>query len=68
MRRPVVLLLAGVLTVLTLLLLAGHGPWAGETLWAINGTTHGLNDGDVPVLVAWAVGMAACAYLWREER
>lgn len=68
MRRAVVLLLAGVLTVLTLLLLAGHGPWAGETLWAVNGTTHGLNDGDVPVLLAWAVGMGACAYLWREER
>lgn len=68
MRRAVLLLLAGVLTVLTLLLLAGHGPWAGETLWTINGTSHGLNDGDVPVLLTWAVGMGACAYLWREER
>ena len=65
MRGPasaVVVLLGLVLTVLTLLLLAGHGPWAGRTVIAF-GPRHGLNSGDVPVLFLWAAGMGCCAYL-----
>ena len=44
-------LLAGVLTLLTLLLLAGHGPWAGPVIWAVS-PYHGLNVGDLPVIGA----------------
>jgi hypothetical protein len=60
--RAVAVLLALVLSLLTLLLLAGHGPWAGRTLIELGGR-HGLNTGDIPVLLLWAVGMAGCVYL-----
>jgi hypothetical protein len=69
MRGPaaaVVVLLGVVLTVLTLLLLAGHGPWAGRQLFAFN-VYHGINSGDVPVLLLWLVGMGGCAYLLRKD-
>ena len=64
--RAVVVLLGLVLSVLTLLLIAGHGPWAGSTLVAFD-DSHGLNTGDVPVLVLWVVGMAGCGYLVRKR-
>jgi hypothetical protein len=60
--RAVVVLLAVVITTLTCLLLAGHGPWAGRTILAL-GNSHGLNTGDLPVLLAWAVGIVGCGYL-----
>lgn len=63
-RWLVVLLLVGVLTALTLMLLAGHGPWSGRTLWQVT-PNHGLNTGDVPVLAFWGVGMLACLLLLR---
>lgn len=58
----VAVLLALVISLLTLLLLAGHGPWAGHTIVDFGGL-HGLNTGDIPVLLLWAVGMAGCGYL-----
>ncbi|MDO9497322.1 MAG: hypothetical protein Q7J48_16580 [Nocardioides sp.] len=64
--RAVAVLLALVLSLLTLLLLAGHGPWAGRTLVELGGR-HGLNTGDVPVLFLWGVGMGGCGYLFRRN-
>jgi len=61
----VVVLLGMVLTVLTLLLLAGHGPWAGRQLIAFN-VYHGINTGDVPVILLWLTGMSGCVYLLRK--
>ncbi len=55
-----------VLSVLTALLIAGHGPWAGQTLVEFT-SRHGLNTGDVPVLVLWIVGMLGCGYLLRRR-
>ena len=34
-------------SILCVLLIAGHGPWAGQTLWEIS-LSHGLNTGDLP--------------------
>ncbi len=62
--RPVAVLLAGILTVLTAMLIAGHGPWAGPPVLALS-ASHGLNLGDIPVLVLWAGGLAACVSLGR---
>ena len=64
MRSGVVGLLAGVLTLLTLLLLAGHGPWAGPVIWALS-PYHGLNVGDLPVIGAYVIGLGCCVWLWR---
>lgn len=66
LRWALVLVLFGLLTVLTLLLLAGHGPWAGDIIWTYN-ESHGLHRGDVPVLGAWAVGAVCCALLLRRS-
>ena len=63
-RWLVVMLVAGVITALTLMLLAGHGPWSGRTVWQVT-PNHGLNTGDVPVLAFWGVGMLACLLLLR---
>ncbi|KQP65671.1 hypothetical protein ASF47_07950 [Nocardioides sp. Leaf285] len=54
------------LTVLALLLLAGHGPWAGESFWAFD-ESHGLNTGDVPVLAIWGMGVVGCVLLWTHD-
>ncbi|WP_134739922.1 hypothetical protein [Nocardioides sp. 503] len=60
--RAVVVLIALAVSGLTVLLIAGHGPWAGRTLIAFS-PRHGLNSGDLPVLLLWAVAMAGCGYL-----
>ena len=62
--RLLALVVAGVITVLAVLLIAGHGPWAGPTLVALS-ARHGLNVGDVPVLGLWLVGLGACVLLAR---
>ncbi len=62
--RLLAVLLGGVITALTLLLIAGHGPWAGEVLVTVSGS-HGLNNGDLPVLGLWLAGIAGCAALVR---
>lgn len=46
------------------LLLAGHGPFAGRTIWRLD-TSHGLNAGDLPVLALWLVGSVCCLALGR---
>lgn len=63
-RRAVVVGVAVALTLLTVLLLAGHGPWAGRPLLTLS-SDHGLNTGDVPVLVLWALGLLGCGWLLR---
>lgn len=65
-RWLLVAVVAGVVTALTLLLLAGHGPWSGRIVWQAT-PDHGLNTGDVPVLVFWGVGMLACLLLLRRR-
>ncbi len=49
--------IAGVLTVLMVLLIAGHGPWAGHEIMEVT-ENHGLNDGDIPVARRVAPGAA----------
>ncbi|MCD4526917.1 hypothetical protein [Nocardioides sp. cx-173] len=60
--RAVVVLLALVISALALLLVAGHGPWAGRQIFAFD-VYHGINTGDVPVLLMWAASMCGCGYL-----
>ena len=68
MRRFLVVgILLGILSALTLLLLAGHGPWAGSTIWRID-AAHGINAGDVPVFGMWLLGSVLCLSLLRRER
>ena len=66
MRRLPIVLVLGILTVLTLLLIAGHGPWAGHVIWELD-EAHGLNSGDVPVLVLWVLGTGCCLVLLRRD-
>ena len=53
-----------VLTGLMVLLIAGHGPWAGHEIVQIS-PGHGVNDGDVPVFAAWLLGLLCCWRVWR---
>ena len=62
-HRGAVLVVFGSLSLVTLMLLAGHGPWSGRVIWAVSGT-HGLNSGDVVPLLAWLVGTVACVRLF----
>jgi hypothetical protein len=62
-QKSLVVIVAIVLTGLAVLLVAGHGPWAGHEIVAFS-HTHGLNTGDIPVLGGWVVGMACCWRLW----
>lgn len=61
--RLLIALSAVVLAGLTLLLLAGHGPWAGPKVISLT-YNHGVNEGDIPVLIAWAVGTGCLGWLW----
>lgn len=65
-RRAVIVLVLAVLTGFALLLLAGHGPFAGPNVVAVS-DDHGLNLGDLPVLAGWAVGACCCGWLWRRS-
>jgi hypothetical protein len=60
--RAVVVLVALVVSALSAMLIVGHGPWAGRELFAFN-VYHGINTGDVPVMVMWAAAMTGCGYL-----
>ena len=64
--RVLIAVAAAVISVLAVMLIAGHGPWAGKTLLTIS-DEHGLNAGDLPVLAAWVAGVSACAVLWRRR-
>ena len=63
-QRTAVVIVFSAMTLVTLMLLAGHGPWAGRPMLKLFGG-HGLNVGDVVPLAAWAVSAACCAALWR---
>lgn len=65
--RVTVILVWLVITGLTLALLAGHGPWSGREFLRIT-HSHGVNTGDVPVIVGWLLGSLACGVLWRSRR
>jgi hypothetical protein len=67
LHRAVVVLLALILNVFVFLVLAGHSRWAGHVIVRLD-ANHGLNSGDVPVLILWAVGMVCCWQLVREPR
>ena len=62
--RLVSIVLGEIVTIMTVLLIAGHGSWAGRVLISV-GDTHGLHAGDLPVLVMWASAMVSCVWLWR---
>ncbi|ANH38234.1 hypothetical protein I601_1803 [Nocardioides dokdonensis FR1436] len=66
-RRLIAIAVYLVTSVLALLLIAGHGPWAGRVLFRVS-ESHGFNTGDVPVILLWAAAMACCAALWRDTR
>lgn len=65
--RPEALVLAVILTAFAFLLVAGHSRWAGSSLIYVV-DNHGLNVGDVGVLVAWAAGMVLTWRLGRRRR
>jgi hypothetical protein len=64
--RVLILLIVLLLSGLTFGLVAGHGPWAGPELVGVS-PTHGVHEGDLPVLAAWAFGMICCGLLWRRR-
>lgn len=55
-RRRLLLAVAAGHTMLMLLLIAGHGPWAGPVILTVT-ADHGLNVGDIPVLLVWGAVM-----------
>ncbi|NPC97264.1 hypothetical protein [Nocardioides sp. zg-DK7169] len=64
LRMTLALVAALCLTALAVLLIAGHGPWSGRTLFPV-APGHGINVGDLPVFGFWGLGVAACAVLAR---
>ncbi|MCR6032167.1 hypothetical protein GGQ22_12040 [Nocardioides sp. zg-579] len=62
--RLLAVVLAEVVSILCVILIAGHGPLAGPVLIELS-ADHGLNLGDIPVLGLWLLGLAACGELWR---
>ena len=64
LRMTLALVAALCLTALTVLLIAGHGPWSGRPLISLS-HGHGINVGDLPVFGFWALGVVACALLAR---
>jgi hypothetical protein len=56
-RRFEALVVSLVLTAFAVVLLAGHSRWAGRELVSVL-PSHGLNTGDIWVLLAWAGGVA----------
>lgn len=51
---------------LAFLLVAGHEEWAGPTLVALS-AEHGLNEGDLPVLLLAVVLLVLIWRWWRSE-
>jgi hypothetical protein len=64
MRWLYALVIAGVLSAFTLLLLTGRYIEEGPVVASVT-TTHGLHAGDLFVLAGWAAGMATLALLAR---
>lgn len=65
-QRAAVVVVFASMTLVTLMLLAGHGPWAGRPLLGFS-SNHGLNTGDVIPLAAWLVSAVCCVRLWRQH-
>ena len=63
-QRTAVVIVFAAISLVTLMLLAGHGPLAGRPILKIMGT-HGLNTGDLVPLAAWAASAVCCVVLWR---
>lgn len=63
LARACVLLLALVQSFFALMLVAGHSRFSGHVLVTVS-RTHGLDSGDLPVIVLWLVAMACCAVVW----
>ena len=64
-NRVMAVLLAIVLTVLTVVAVVGHhDPLEGPVIFGLS-ETHGVHVGDLLVVAAWAVGVACCWRLWR---
>ena len=55
-RRLEALLVSLVLTAFAVTLVASHSRWAGRELVAVL-PSHGLNSGDIWVLLAWALAV-----------
>lgn len=64
LERGCIVVLAVLLTGLTLVSVAGHGPFAGSVLVTLT-YNHGIDEGDVPIAFGWVVGMGCLAVLWR---
>jgi hypothetical protein len=62
MRSVLTLVILGILTFLMVLLVQGDGPGSQDVLFGIS-RHHGVNGGDLPVLGAWLVGVAATVTL-----
>jgi hypothetical protein len=67
MRAALGLIVAGALTALMIINIAGVGPWAGAVLFSVSGT-HGIHQGDLPVIMFWVIGVAGIVTLslWRD--
>lgn len=66
-QTPAALTAAAVLCLLTAMLLTGHGPLAGPSIIEVT-ERHGLNAGDVPVIISWVIGLAAIHRLHSKTR
>ena len=51
-RRLIAIAVYLVVSILALLLVAGHGPWTGRVLFTVS-DSHGMHSGDVPVVLLW---------------
>jgi hypothetical protein len=53
------------LSTMAIAMIRGDGPGSGGILFELS-STHGVNKNDVPVFVAWLVGLIGTAWLWWE--
>ncbi len=65
-NRGFIVLAMLALTGFALALLAGHGPWSGPELLSLS-PNHGLNLGDLPVIVVWVIVAGAAWWEWRRR-
>ena len=65
-KRGFIVLAMLALSGVAIALIAGHHPWEGPEFLEIT-ETHGLHLGDLPIVVAWVVGIGGGWWLWRRE-
>ena len=63
-ERACLVVVAAIITMVSLVAVAGHGPFAGHVLLALT-ANHGIDEGDVPVALAWLVAMCCLVAVWR---